>query len=379
MNRFLTKKTIRQFIIKFQQYLIQHGWQKTKENDVLSIWNKIENPSVDTLLRLPKARVKPFEDDAEFLSATIKKLAKYLNSSPEYLIQAVNENKQAARQGKISIRIIGGSVNDGALPFMESLTLLPSVKKLLESLAKSAKTLKPKHTNYQSKEVKDFIDTLKLGQTEKGSFILNVIYPIKEPIDTSNTDLHPMSFAECVESRMVAALSNLNTQLKSKEKELGDLVNSGVSADLCDALTAMTGSKENNDVEIKLHDSTQKPYIFYLKKDNTQKIKAISESLFNEQLNFKNYTIEGAVTNRHTATGSLNDGSTIVVKTQLFDKARNIVIHLTEKDAAIPEQAVADGVSIKITGNLHLNGSRGTMTEIQKVELNAEQIELPIQ
>lgn len=134
-------------------------------------------------------------------------------------------------------------------------------------MAKSAKTLKPKHTNYQSKEVKDFIDTLKLGQTEKGSFILNVIYPIEEPIDTSNTDLHPMSFAECVESRMVAALSNLNKQLKSKEKELGDLVNSGVSADLCDALTAMTGLKENNDVEIKLHDSTQKPYIFYLKKN----------------------------------------------------------------------------------------------------------------
>lgn len=67
-----------------------------------------------------------------------------------------------------------------------------------------------------------------------------------------------------------------------------------------------------------------------------------------------------------------------MVKTHLFDKARNITIHLTEKDAAIPEQAVADGVTIKITGNLHLNGSKGTMTEIQKVELNAEQIELPI-
>lgn len=134
MNRFLTEKTIRQFILKFQQYLIQHGWQKTKENDVLSIWNKIENPSIDTLLRLPKERVKPFEDDAEFLSITIKKLAKYLNSSPEYLIQAVNENKQAARQGRISIRIIGDSVNDGALPFMESLTLLPSVKKTARKL-----------------------------------------------------------------------------------------------------------------------------------------------------------------------------------------------------------------------------------------------------
>ena len=75
----------------------------------------------------------------------------------------------------------------------------------------------------------------------------------------------------------------------------------------------------------------------------------------------------------------MSDGSTVVVKTHLFDKARNITINLTKEDAAIPEQAVADGVSIKITGNLHLNGSRGTMTEIQKVELNAEQIELPIQ
>ena len=377
MNYFLTEKNIQQFIPKLHQYLTQQGWRKTKENEVLSIWNKSENPTLATLLRLPKVRTEPFDDDVEFLWVALEKLAGYFDSTPEYLVQAVIAHKPVAKQGKVSIRIIGDEVNDGALPFMESLTLLPSVKKLLESFAKSAKALKPKHTNYQSKEVRDFIDTLKLGQTEKGSFILNVIYPIEEPI-TANTDLHPMSFAECVQSRMVTALSQLNHQLNTPQETLGDLVNSGVSADLCDALAAMTGTKGNNDVEIKLYESTH-PYIFYFNKANTPKVKAISEKLFNEQVSFNHYTIEGVVTNRHTATGNLNDGSTIMVKTLLFDKARNITIHLAEKDAAIPEQAVANGLSIKITGNLHLNGTRGTMTDIQKVELNAEQIELPIQ
>ncbi len=157
---------------------------------MLSIWNKSENPTLATLLRLPKVRTEPFDDDVEFLWVALEKLAGYFDSTPEYLVQAVIAHKPVAKQGKVSIRIIGDEVNDGALPFMESLTLLPSVKKLLESFAKSAKALKPKHTNYQSKEVRDFIDTLKLGQTEKGSFILNVIYPIEEPI-TENTDLHP--------------------------------------------------------------------------------------------------------------------------------------------------------------------------------------------
>ena len=86
MNYFLTEKNIQQFIPKLHQYLTQQGWRKTKENEVLSIWNKSENPTLATLLRLPKVRTEPFDDDVEFLWVALEKLAGYFDSTPEYLV-----------------------------------------------------------------------------------------------------------------------------------------------------------------------------------------------------------------------------------------------------------------------------------------------------
>lgn len=372
MNDFLTEKNIAQFIPLLQQYLIQQGWHKVKENNVLSIWNKVEAPSLATLLRLPNL-ANHAEDNVEFTLIALRKLADHLNSSEELVVQAVYDNRLPAQLGKISVRVIADDVQNGQIAFQEGIELFQTTKRFVENFAKSAWKKRAQHSNKKAASVVEFMKSVKLGQTQHGSYIVNVYYPI-EQVPATNGALMQTTFSEQVNYNIASGLAALSDYLDNTDnapKDVGDFIQKGISTNLCETLVNFSGKNQHRDVELTLHTSRndEHPQIFRLPKAKIHRIEHIATQLAKDEYRWKKYEVIGKVIDRHSLSGGIEEGGSITVKTEIYGKIRTIHIELDPTDYKLANEATNQGKPLQLIGALHIKQQRGEMSELQKIQI----------
>lgn len=381
MNNFLTEKNITKFIPLLQQYLEQQGWHKVKENDVLSIWNKVENPSLAALLRLPNI-TSHATDNVEFTLIALRKLADYLNSSVTLIVQAIYDSKPVAQLGQISIRVIADDVKNGQIAFHDGIELFKSTKRLVENFAKSTWKKSAQFSSYKPDNVLEFMNTVKLGQTQQGSYVVNVYYPIEQPTVSDEALLPTTSFSELVSQNMASGLAALSSYLSGENnapKSAGDFVQKGISTNLCGTLISLSGKNRHRDVEVTLHAShkQEENQIFLLPKNKVKRIASISEQLAKDEYWLENFTLVGKVIERHSLSGGIEEGGRITVKAEIFGKGRNIHIELCPEDYKLANKATNSGKPLHLIGKLYVKQQKGEMTDLTKIQI-WENEQLPI-
>lgn len=117
----------------------------------------------------------------------------------------------------ISIRVVHSDVNNGEIPFFDGVHIFVQAKNLVTSAARSLLT--PQRGKYKGKSpdiVNRFFDNLILGQTEIGSYKLNVIAPIyKEKINNTQGDYCREPFSRSVSNRIISSISKLNAVVET--------------------------------------------------------------------------------------------------------------------------------------------------------------------
>lgn len=371
MTQILTEKTLAQFIPLLQQYLKQQGWHKVKENDVLSIWNKVESPSLATLLRLPNV-IEVTEDKCNFTLSTLQKLADHLNSSVEFIVQAVYDNKPAAQLGKISVRVIADDVQNGQIAFQEGLSLFQTTKNFVENFAKSTWKKKAYHSNGKAVSVVEFMSTLKLGQTQQGSYIVNVYYPIEQSL--GNSAIPETSFSAQVNQNIASGLAALSEHLNQSDVEsidIGEFIQKGISANLCNTLIHFSGKNQHRDVEITLHaiNTNEQNQVFTLPKAKIPDIEHISTQLAKDEFWFEKYEVIGKVIDRHSLSGGIEEGGKISVRVEIYGRVRTIHIDLNPMDYKLANEATNQGKPLRLIGKLHIKQQKGEMTDLTRIQI----------
>ena len=135
----------------------------------------------------------------------------------------------------------------GNLPLEEGIQFLRGGHDLLVAAASS--TLKPHalHPVQAPKPVEEFIQSCRLGQTERGSFVATILLPVPPEIgtpllpfgdDVAIEETEP--FPRRVATRLMTSLGVVARAIDAGEAgRLLDAVSEGVSANLCEALTTM--------------------------------------------------------------------------------------------------------------------------------------------
>jgi hypothetical protein len=160
MSNLLDVNKIAYYIDMIKEFLSDHNWHCLKKYDSFSVWNLKNNPTFKTDIRLPINSNNEYADDIDLIEEAI--------------------NKQPITSfSKISFRVISNDVKEGNIPLDEGINLISNVKNFIENIAKATETRKTSFPSYKSKNIIDFMGSIQLGQTEIGSYVVNLHYPIQ--------------------------------------------------------------------------------------------------------------------------------------------------------------------------------------------------------
>jgi hypothetical protein len=136
----------------------------------------------------------------------------------------------------LRFREVSPDADRGTLPFDHAVRLIDGIQRLLRSVAHSVLVPQPYHPRLSRSEAEEFVNRCRLGQTERGSFVLNVACPLELPVALPG--MEPEPFARRVTNLLMQSLEALARAMDTGQAEdlLDTTRNPGISANLCESL-----------------------------------------------------------------------------------------------------------------------------------------------
>lgn len=231
---------------QLRAYLQHKQWfEDGKIRNVATIWHRQDNEDAEVVL--PLSYVK---DYWQRMRDALASIASFEERSAH---EVLNEVKRLF-SNVITIRVVHDDTNNGTIPINDGVLLIAKAKELLSAAARSLYAKRKQFTRGAPKEAKEYLETLLLGQTEVGSYVVNVIAPM-QAVAVEPEMVTTIPLAQAITSSLVTGLSALEKATATYE-ERGDLgvfdeaVFSGASSNMCDALLGFSGEKHNRTFEI---------------------------------------------------------------------------------------------------------------------------------
>ena len=184
-------------------------------------------------------------DYLDLLTALVDTLARAEGRSALSLLSDLT----TATSDVVRLRAVTGPASDGTIGVGDGLRLVDCLRRVF--LAAACTAVEPRRTYHKRKftEATRFVDRLRLGQTERGSFVLTALSPVTPALtEQASSDQDTEPFERKVTRTLAQALSGLESaalqgSLESQIEPFEREVERGVSADLCEAI-ALLGESE---------------------------------------------------------------------------------------------------------------------------------------
>lgn len=266
MNASLPKTKLNEISLDLlSDYLLSKGWENDgRIGETAIVWHRPEEHFFDFEILHPinKKSLDYFQRLAEVLSI----LSRFEKRQPfEVFNEIINFNFDVVR-----IRVENTDVEGGSIPLDDGVLLFEKAKELLVSSTLSTFTKKSFFSGSRSNIVQDFLNTLRFGQTEHGSYVVNVIAPVSN-LPGNELPETESSITRAVSNNLANSLTAITRALDKYETTqnliaFDEAVLDGVSANLCDALIGISGVNENRDIEVSIN-------LAPAEKDNQESIK----------------------------------------------------------------------------------------------------------
>jgi len=149
-----------------------------------------------------------------------------------------------------------------SLPFLQGMSLIEQTKSMAVAAAMSELEEREVHPSARSREVNQFMENMRLGQTEPGSYVVKLVSPIGE-VETGEDELPGMPpelpFERRAVMRLVTGLEALRDVAHETQRRgvfrlqpFQEVVPQGVSANLCEAVAAKGKDDDYGPVEISV-------------------------------------------------------------------------------------------------------------------------------
>lgn len=245
-------------IEQLQAYLQSRQWfEDGRIRSVATIWHRHQDENAEVVL--------PFSYVKDFRQRVLDVLTAVALFEKREVFDVVSDVKRLFAN-VITVRVIHADTEDGTIPINDGVLLISKAKDLLSAAAQAVYAKRKHFFGPTPKDARNYLDTLLLGQTEIGSYVVNVIAPnqanfvLEQAVaDPTTADAVPLS--QAITLNLVTGLEAL-AKASTKYEEIGDLkafddaVLSGASANLCDALLGFSGEKHNRTFEITVTAAT---------------------------------------------------------------------------------------------------------------------------
>ncbi len=186
-------------------------------------------------------RNQSFADFPERIFDVIYFLSKFENRT----IDDILGDLWAIESDVLRIRISGGCVGSGKIPFLDEMTIKDGLKKVLSSAA--CQVLEPRsfYKKLHRTESEQLLRNCQLGQSERGSYVIKFYFPIlnSTPLQgTLPTDDNDKPFARRVAEHLMISLKNIVNSIDNNM--LPNALTPKVNANLCFGLVEMSGDSK---------------------------------------------------------------------------------------------------------------------------------------
>lgn len=343
-----------------KNYLHFKGWQQDEKIEKLgTIWHRPEIEFSAYEIILPESN--DFKDYTDRILDIISNLSQVEEQKTEDILNDL----MGFFFDKISIRILHDDVEDGSVPVEDGVLLIKNARELISAATLSAIYGKGYYAGKRPNKAIEYLSSIKLGQTETGSFIVNLISPLefkkKSNLFVSEENL----FSREVTNKLVGGLSALVNCLGDNDiSDLSESIKKGLSANLCDAIVEISGFERKREVRISISFSAKVkkeqniPNEFVFKKKDIQGIEKVSDTLKMANI-FNNHVISGNVIDLRRGVNQM-DG-TIIVPHSINGTTRHVNIYLEKEEYEEAITAHKEQKGVECTGELHLYPRKSTL------------------
>lgn len=345
-------------IEQLQAYLQSKQWfEDGKIRSVATIWHRHRDEDAEVVL--PFSFVKDFR---ERVRDALMAVALFEKREVLDVISDVNR----LFSNVITVRVIHADTEDGTIPINDGVLLISKAKDLLSAAAQAVYAKRKHFSGRTPKDARNYLDTLLLGQTEIGSYVVNVIAPnqanfvVEQAVaDPTTADALPLS--QAITLNLVTGLEAL-AKASTKYEEIGDLkafddaVLSGASANLCDALLGFSGEKHNRTFEITVTAAAgpmfeSEPRKFEFGGKHVEVLEKVS-GYYKDDYILPDRVLTGYITK--LVRPKDETAGTITLDSMLGDVERKVRVALTGDDYHLAVIAHDDGQMVRVQGDVHI-------------------------
>lgn len=343
---------------QLQAYLQSKKWfEDGRIRNVATIWHQQE--SDDAEIVLPFAFVKDFRQrvgDALFALAAFEK---------REVGDVISEVKRLF-SNVITVRVIHADTKEGTIPINDGILLISRAKDLLSAAAQSVYAKRRHFTGPAPQDARGYLDTLLLGQTEIGSYVVNVIAPnqanlVVDGAKSKNETAETLPLSQAITLNLVTGLEAIERarvvyDLSGDLKAFDDAVLSGASANLCDALLGFSGERHNRTFEITVTVAcgpmfNVEPRRFEFDGQLVGVLEKVS-GYYKDDYILPNIILTGHIT--RLVRPKEETAGTITIDSILGDVERKVKVSLTGDDYHLAVIAHDQGQLVRIQGDVHI-------------------------
>lgn len=239
--------------LEVAQYLRAKGWRQ--EGDLGSkatLW--VANTDATDEIVLPMRR--DFGDFDLRMAELLRVLEKVEARSQLDILRDL----QAASSDLIRIRAPAGNAADGTIPIEAAVAFVERARDLMLAAACAALDKRSYFATRKPAQATDYLDQVRMGQTERGSFVLTILSPVTPLLKPDDTRLlfplePPEPYERSVTRTLALSLSAVRTAADTAAtqgdlKPFSDAVGQGVSANLCEALVGLAQVSPSDGLDI---------------------------------------------------------------------------------------------------------------------------------
>jgi hypothetical protein len=295
---------------------------------------------------------------------------------------------QTAIADLIRIRALGRNADSGTLALDQAVTFVEKSRDLMLAAACAAIDKRPVFAKRKAQQAMDYLTHVRMGQTEQGSYVLNILSPVAPELLPASGVPSPSELQDPYERKVTLTLIDSLSALDEAARQavvLGNMtpfqaaVPRGVSANLCDAVLGLAAVSPGEGLDIQASWSRTRPVDAHTKMRvflSSDAMPIIEEAArqFRETARSEDVEVVGLVTRLDRAPYAREGEVTILGDVE--GQMRRVMLRLGEEMYSQAVQAHEGRHMVKCTGDLVKEGRGYRLYDPRHFRLvNAEEVE----
>lgn len=348
-----------------EYYLVQTGWiVRDYLGADATIWTRPERHGRDWEVIQPTRT--EFRDYGQRVYEALYGISEFEGIDVDQVVEAVVN----AGADTLKVQVTHQDVEEGTIPMEDGVHLISSTRDLVVASVLATFKKRRLHSGARPKDAQRYLETIRMAQTEGGSYIVNVLAPLR-PVGADGHQELQSSIGRLVMHSLARSLSALKDAIGQYEERndptvFEPAVDDGVSANLCDSLVGISGVTRERDFSVRIRPSKAVPDESELVTDHVfanRDVVALrtASEYYKGNFTIPNYRAYGPVVDMHHAPDEEN--GTIKVLSAVAEKEKKITISLALDDYYEAIDAHRTGKCVECYGQLQVTPRTATLLE----------------